>query len=543
MQMEALLERLKALTPAIKEICKVSGTPGVSIGVLHRGKVIYTANFGYRNVAKKLPPDEGTLYYIASLSKAFTTAAVGILVDQGKVEWDTPVSNILPDFKHPDSTIREKASLVDFLSHRTGLASKNQMWWTEFGHLSLPREETVHFSSYLETVYPFQKRWLYNNWGYGLADCIIEKLTTVTWGEFLAENIFRPIGMTNTTVQHVPESRNFAEGYMSLSDGTPYHVPRPEIEDGKILEGASAIQSNVRELLRFYKHLMKAADDQKAGRDCSSPLKDIAKLFQAQVNLEAQPSPRERSYALGWVRTVLPGSLGVVGLNPTYRKHMPIVGKGLEEPRLCLYHQGSLLSFLSSVHLLPDSQSAVVVLTNSMANNDAADWLGEMLLEAVLNNSEKNNYSKIAKESAQESVAQWPRMEEWLENRKVPGTKPRPFHLYVGVYWNVIQDWSIEIFLKDNSLRMCFQGIRKRSYDLTHYHYDTFSWLLTRDEDVIHYGRFPMTWSPFYLISFKFGEETGDIRQLIWKHDPDVPEGETFYRDPKSNTAQYRSEL
>ena len=534
MRMGSLIERLQALTPTIIEICRISGTPGLSLGVLHHGEVIYTNNFGYRNVATKTAPDEDTLYYIASMSKAYTAAVIAILVEQNKLEWDTPVSKILPDFVHPDTTIREKAAMVDFLSHRTGLASKNQMWFTEFGHLSLPREETVRFASYLDVVHPFRQRWLYNNWGYGLADRVVEKLTGKSWGEFLTETIFHPLGMLNTTVHHVPESKNFAEGYMSLADGTPYHVPRPEIEDGKILEGAAAIQTNVRESLKFYKSLMEAAECQQADLECSSPLRGVPRLFEAQIPLESSPSPQERSYALGWIRTELPGPLGKVGQNARWRRHMPLVGKGLEKPRLCLYHEGSLLSFLSSVHLLLDSHSAIVVLTNSMANSDVADWVGEMLLEAVLDNPDKNDYLQIAKETIEDSLSSWPKMAKWLEERREPGTKPKPLHAYVGVYWNAIHDWSVEIFLEHGQLAMCFQGNHKRTYALHHYHHDVFSWLLTRDEDVIHYGRFPVTWAPFYLISFQTDKKSGAVAELLWKHDADVPAGETFWKDSEA---------
>ncbi|KAF2430728.1 hypothetical protein EJ08DRAFT_219128 [Tothia fuscella] len=126
------------------------------------------------------------------------------------------------------------------------------MCWTEFGHLSLPRSETVHFSSDLDIIRPLRKRWLYNNWGYGLADCVIEKLTRDTWGRFLTEEIFRLNRMMNTTLHHVTESETYAEGYMSLTDDTP------GLEEGKLLEGAVAVQSNIRELLQFYKHLMEA---------------------------------------------------------------------------------------------------------------------------------------------------------------------------------------------------------------------------------------------------------------------------------------------
>ena len=108
--------------------------------------------------------------------------------------------------------------------------------------------------------------------------------------------------MDNTTVHNVLELKNFAERYMSLTDGTPYHVPRPELEGGKILEGAAAIKTNVRESLKFYKSLMEAAKSQQAGSKCSSPLKGVPKLFEPQIPLDPSPSQQYGSYTLGWIR-------------------------------------------------------------------------------------------------------------------------------------------------------------------------------------------------------------------------------------------------
>ena len=126
--MEEVVMRLKALAPTIKEICKVSGCPGASIGVLHERQVIWTQGFGYRDIERKLEPDENTIYYLASLSKAFTAAVAGMLVEQGKMEWSTPVLEILPTARHFDPVIREQASMVDWMFHRTGLAPKNHIW-------------------------------------------------------------------------------------------------------------------------------------------------------------------------------------------------------------------------------------------------------------------------------------------------------------------------------------------------------------------------------------------------------------------------------
>ncbi|KAL8657088.1 MAG: hypothetical protein Q9226_002263 [Calogaya cf. arnoldii] len=390
--MDPLAHRLKSLRPTIDEICRISGTPGVSLGVLHKNEVIHIDNFGYRDVEEKKAPDQDTLYFVASLSNLFTAAGIGILVDEGKLHWDTPVSSILPEFDHPDEIIKNKAGIVDFLSHRSGLAAKTQMWYLEYGRPALSRRETMRFSSYLEVVHVFQQRWLYNNWAYGLADEVTEKVSGKSWDTFLRERIFDPLGMKGTTTKVDPNKENVASAYMALSDGTPYRLPRPRQGDGMLAAGAAGVQSNVRDLLTFYKNVMQADGEQRRGQN-------------PHVTLEPEPASLERFYALGLIQTVLPGSLGIVGLNPMYVEKMPIVRKGIETPRLCIDHQGSIVPYLSSAHLLPDTNTAIVVLTNSMANNDAAVWIGQLLLETVLDNPDRNDYVAIAKGSVRGLVA------------------------------------------------------------------------------------------------------------------------------------------
>ena len=92
---------------------------------------------------------------------------------------------------------------------------------------------------------------------------------------------------------------------------------------------------------------------------------------------------------------MLPGSLGTVGLNPLHFDAMPKVRKGLEELVMFIHHQGSLINFVSSFYVISSSRTAVVVLTNSMANNDAPDWLGQLLLEAILDNPNQEQLCAI----------------------------------------------------------------------------------------------------------------------------------------------------
>ena len=139
MEDEALAARLQALRPTIEAILTASGCAGASIGMARAGKVVHVEGFGFRDVECKLAPDEHTIYYLASLSKTFTASMVGKLVEKGKLEWTTPVSKILPRSRHWDSTVREEANIVDYLSHRSGLVPKNEIWGLEMGQAALRR--------------------------------------------------------------------------------------------------------------------------------------------------------------------------------------------------------------------------------------------------------------------------------------------------------------------------------------------------------------------------------------------------------------------
>lgn len=114
-------QRLLALRPVIREICNVAGVPGVSFGVAHRGEIVFRDNIGFRDLEARAEPDSDTLYGVASISKMFTASAVGILVDEGKLDWMTPIVSIVPELNTVDKFVTEQLSILDLLLHRTGL--------------------------------------------------------------------------------------------------------------------------------------------------------------------------------------------------------------------------------------------------------------------------------------------------------------------------------------------------------------------------------------------------------------------------------------
>ena len=402
------------------------------------------------------------------------------------------------------------------------------MWLHERAGLALERSETLKVVSYLETVFKFRSQWLYNNWGYALADLITELLSEQSWGDFLTSRILEPLGLNRTRTRHDTNQDNVAQAYIALSDGSPFSLPRPRVEDGTIIEGATGLQSSVSDLLKYSQVLTSTAEQQSNSDKLNSPFRQLQIILQRHVDLSPTPSEREQSYAFGWVRTMLPNPLGICGLNSMYVESMPTVGKGLRAPELVLHHQGSLVDFPSSIHLIPRTRTAIVVLTNSMAKNDAADWLGQAIVEAIIDNQDKNDYVMLAKESAKTSIDLWSQMAEKLEADRVPNTPQRRVSEYIGSYYNEIKDYYLDIFEENGELLLSHQGDRKQSYHLKHFNYDSFSWLLSRDE-CARRGLFPNTNLDFYILRFDVDEQD-NIDHVIWKHDPSVEQGEKFRR-------------
>lgn len=187
----------------------------------------------------------------------------------------------------------------------------------------------------------------------------------------------------------------------------------------------------------------------------------------------------------------------------------------------------------AAVCLLPSSQTAIIVLQNSLGLCDAAEWTCELILDMLFTGSLQNDYVSLARESTKNGSDRMQKVQEELDRHRIPGTAHSPLTAYTGRYWNSIHNWVIEISLNalGQGLDLRFQAREDELYHLRHYHNDTFAWNLSYDETVkrAQYCR-PVA---YYKLEFesvvKDGE--GDISQLRWRHDPAVPEGEIFLKE------------
>ena len=127
--MEDLNAKLSLLAPTFDKIASLSGVPGISIGVLHHGDVVFRYNYGYRDVELREPTTSRSIYPIASLSKAITALVYGSLVSDGILDWHSPIRNILPKFRSTAQEVERLASAADLLAHRTGIPGGETLYF------------------------------------------------------------------------------------------------------------------------------------------------------------------------------------------------------------------------------------------------------------------------------------------------------------------------------------------------------------------------------------------------------------------------------
>src|SRR5499433_4262782 len=169
--------------------------PGLAVAVVKDGKVALVKGYGVRKLGEPAPVDEQTLFGIASNTKAFTAAALAILVDEGKISWDDPVTRHLPSFQLYDPYVTREMTIRDLLTHRSGLGlgAGDLLFWPPSDY---SREEIIRRFRYVKPASSFRSRYAYDNVLYMIAGQIIPAVTGKSWDDFIKERIFSPLGMT-----------------------------------------------------------------------------------------------------------------------------------------------------------------------------------------------------------------------------------------------------------------------------------------------------------------------------------------------------------
>lgn len=451
--------------------------PGLSIAIVKDDAVVYSQGFGRREVGADLGVTPRTLFPIASCTKAFTATALGILVDEGTIDWDTPVRHYLPDFRLFDASAGERITPRDLLTHRSGLPRHDLLWY----HTPLSRAELVARLRWLEPSLDLRTGYQYNNLMFMVAGYLVEAVTGQTWEDFTRERVFAPLGMIHTLFSTV-EARattDFAVPHQE-TDGRVTSIPFYDVQGA--VAPAGAIVSCVEDLSSWVR--LQLARGRFGGRDVIS----AAQLNQIHTPQMVTPGagkyaeiPNVASYALGWQVQVYRG-------------------------QTIITHTGGINGFSSRVAFLPEHRVGVAILTNLGAAALTHTAVAYNVFDRLLGLEPIPWNERFQAEWDAWKGAESAKKATDAAERSRDARPSHPLVSYVGAYEHPGYG-SVVVVADGDNLRATYNGL---ALPLNHVHYDIFD-----------------THVPYWeeRLTFNFATDIrGEIASVAIPMEPSVPD-------------------
>ena len=323
-------------------------TPGAAIAVVRNGRLLFARGYGVRTRGDKTPVDAHTVFQIASNTKAFTTAALAILADQGKLSWDDPVTKFLPGFQLYDPYVTREFTVRDLVTHRSGLGlgAGDLLWF----HSNYSRAEIAYRIRFARPVSSFRSQYAYDNVLYIVAGEIVPAVAGASWDDFVQQRIFAPLGMreTGTTTAFFTASANAAAPH-AFEDGRLQVVPVDSVEN---ISPAGGIASSVADLAKWLECRLDS------GRYAGGRLfseRQAREMWSGQTIVPISDPPQPLA--------ALRPSFAEYGLGWRLRDY---------QGRRIVSHTGGLAGMSSQITLVPAEKLGVVILTNSESDLMAA---------------------------------------------------------------------------------------------------------------------------------------------------------------------------
>ena len=342
--LNAQIEEAK-LNQLITETLSVFEVPGISVGILKDGEVVYAKGHGVRSLETQKEMNANTKVGVASNSKGFTCFALAMMIDAGKLNWDDKVRQYIPEFRMSDPYVTEEFTIRDLVTHRSGLAlgAGDLMFFPEGGDFKVI--DIIDNVRHLEPESSFRSKFRYNNNMYIIAGEVLKRVSGLAWEEFIETKIMKPVGMTNSKASYnrVTDKSNIIEAH-TRADGKVIQIPH---DWSDVANPAGGIVSNIQDMLTWAKFLMNDAVTKSGERLLSR--EQFHELWQLQTPLKVSPNDSYnsnfRGYGLGWFLTDVKGGYKQVS------------------------HTGGLIGTVTQFTLIPDLDLAIVVLTNQMVGS------------------------------------------------------------------------------------------------------------------------------------------------------------------------------
>ena len=461
--------------------------PGMAIGIVKSGKVIFARGFGVRETGKKGRVNPETLFKIASNSKAFTTAALATLVDEDLVSWDGLVIDYIPEFRMHDPWVTANFTVTDLLTHRSGLApfKGDMLLWPEPN--AFTTGDIIHALRYFEPVSSFREKYAYDNLLYIVAGEIIPRVSDMNWGQLVEKRLMRPAGMKRCFADRIPrrQMKNLATPH-AVIEGQLSVVERGRIPaQPPVSAPAGGVVCSLEDMLTWVRIQLNH------GATAGGKV-----LFSKNQGLEMwEPkilrSVSERAYEM-------------------HRTHFNAYGLGWRLADVHGFkevsHTGTLAGFRSYVVMIPELELGVVYLSNGASSParstvmntivrsfmpvEQRDWI-QMYLD------EKAESDKTRRENAQ-ALSEWDRWKD--EPCHIPGLSQ-----FAGRYRD---PWfgDVLIRLEDGQLIFSSEKSPKLLGPLTHFQGSRFT---------IHWNDRSLEADAF--ITFEHGENGGVAKMSMSK--------------------------
>lgn len=483
------------LDTVFSRVLKDRKAVGVAVAVISKDKVIYSKGFGYRDLDKKLPVTPNTLFAIGSCSKAFTSSLIGLLNKDGKIDFDKPVRDYLPELKFFNDDLNDNVTVRDIMCHRTGLPRHDYSWYL-FNTSS--RDSLIGRIKYQEPTAKLRETWQYNNFMFLLQGVLSEKLMGKTWEENVRENIFTPLGMgtSNFSVRDMPKSNDASLGYGVMKDSI---IKQLDYYDINGMGPAGAINSSVNEMANWVITWINGGKFK--GKEIL-PATYVTQAMSSQMVIAAGlpdkeiPDAHLSNYGFGWFIS-------------SYRGHYRVE------------HGGNIDGFSASTTFFPSDSVGVIVLTNQ--NGSAVPGIVRNIIADRLLALNRIDWNKRANDAQAKAKAAAKDAQKNTTKNKKEGTKPsHKLNDYEGLYNNPGYG-TIEVYVKNDSL---FFRTKNGDAWLRHFHYDVFDLFQIDKKDGIDTALGSPTNLQFHM------NTAGDIDMLTMPIQPPLKDIQ-FNRVPK----------
>ena len=424
--------------------------PGLALAIVKDDAVVVARGYGVRRLGEPAPVDGKTLFGIASNTKVFTATALGLLVEQGKLQWDAPVTNYLPWFQLYDPYVTRELTIRDLLVHRSGLGlgAGDLLWWPPSAY---NRKEIASRLRYIKPAAGFRSAYAYDNVLYLVAGEVIEAVSGQSWEDFVASRILMKVGMTGSNVRH------------SAAAG-----------GGNVAAPHASVDGKVRPVAPF------DSDNTNPAGGINASAEDMAKWLRLLLNEGRLPDGSRLMSAATWRQistpvTPEPNNAPPPEL-PALRSNFRGYALGLEARDFkglkVLTHTGGLPGYVSRVLMIPDLKLGVAVLTNQ-ESGEAFDAIAYAVADAYTGGTRTDwlaGYEKIHAR-AEAAVAEADRRTATTRNAE---SKPSlSLAAYAGAYRDA---WygDVAIAMEGGLLVIRFTKTPSLVGDLEHWQYDTF---------------------------------------------------------------------